>query len=144
MLIFVGYTCRVGLGARGVGEGKAESYCGNVLMRLSTVEPVPFLAAIALVVEKDADCRAAVTGPGCVVWRFRVSWQAREIDGRTGAIDMGILKTFARDARAGDKDFIVMVVLLGGGSGKGSMQLSSTGNNSLTAESCPPVLPRAC
>lgn len=79
-------------------------------MRLSTTGPLPFLAAIALVVENGADCRAAVTGPGCCVWRFRVSWHAREIDGRTGAIDIGILKTFARDARAGDKDFIVMVV----------------------------------
>lgn len=80
-------------------------------MRLSTTEPPEaFLAAIALVVENGADCRAAVTGPGCCGWRFRVSWHARVIDGRTGAIDIGILKTFARDARAGDKDLILMVV----------------------------------
>lgn len=75
-------------------------------MRLSTLGP-PFLLARALVVENGADCRAAVTGPGCCVWRFRVSWHARVMEGRTGAIDMGILKTFASDARAGDKDRIV-------------------------------------
>ena len=94
-------------------------------MRLSTVGPF-FLFANALVVEKDADCRAAVTGPGCCVWRFRVSWQAREIDGRTGAIDIGILKTFASDARAGDKDRIVLGIF-GVGGVKVSLQLSSTG-----------------
>jgi hypothetical protein len=76
-------------------------------MRLSTPEAF-FLLANALVVENDADCRAAVTGPGCCVWRFRVSWHAREIDGRIGAIDIGILNTLARDARAGDKDRIVL------------------------------------
>jgi len=77
-------------------------------MRLSTVGPLPFLLAIALVVENGADCRAAETGTGCCVWRFRVSWHARGIDGRTGAIDIGILKTLTRDARAGDKDRIVL------------------------------------
>jgi hypothetical protein len=76
-------------------------------MRLSTPGP-PFLLANALVVEKDADCRAAVTGPICCVWRFRVSWHTREMDGRTGAIDIGILKTLASDAMAGDKDRILL------------------------------------
>ena len=33
-------------------------------MRLSVVEPPLFLLAIALVVENEADCSAAVTGPG--------------------------------------------------------------------------------
>lgn len=98
----------LGLGTR-LRQARRPGTKWHVLMRLSVVGPGPFLAAIALVVENGADCRAAVTGPSCV-WRFRVSWQAREIDGRTGAIDMGILKTFARDASAGDKDFIVMVV----------------------------------
>lgn len=86
----------------------------NVLMRLSTVAPA-FLLDMALVVENCADCRAAVTGPGCCVWRFRVSWHARVMEGRTGAIDIGILKTFASDARAGDKDRIVVGIFGVGG-----------------------------
>jgi hypothetical protein len=96
----------------------------NILMRLSTPGP-PFLLASALVVENDADCRAAVTGPGCCVWRFRVSWHTREIDGRTGAIDIGILNTLASDARAGDKDRIVLDISLL--EGVGSAHLRSTG-----------------
>ena len=66
-----------------------------------------FRAAIGPVVEKGADCMATVAGLGCTR-RERVSWHARVTDGRAGAIDIGIRKTFARDARAGDKDRIVV------------------------------------
>lgn len=85
---------------------------GNVLMRLSVVDPPLFLLAIALVVENEADCSAAVTGPGFCCWRFRVSWHMRETEGRAGAIDIGTRKTLAKEAKAGDNDFIVLVVCL--------------------------------
>lgn len=83
---------------------------GNILIRLSTLGPPLFLFAIELVDEKGADCTAAVIGPSCGEGRrAKVSWQTRETVGRAGVSDMGIRKTFARDARAGDRDRIVMV-----------------------------------
>jgi hypothetical protein len=81
----------------------------DILIRLS-VPGRPARLAIELVDENGADCTAAVTGPGCVARRVRVSWQARVTEGRTGASDMGIRKTFARDASAGDRDRIVVGV----------------------------------
>lgn len=81
----------------------------NILIRLS-VPGRPARLAIELVDEKGADCTAAVIGPGCVARRVKVSWQARVTEGRTGANDMGIRKTFARDASAGDRDRIVVGV----------------------------------
>lgn len=57
-----------------------------------------------LVDENGAVCTAAVVGADC---RDKVSWQTREMAGRAGVNDMGIRKTFARDASAGDRDRIV-------------------------------------
>lgn len=95
---------------------------GNILIRLSTLEPLPFLFANELVDENGADCTAAVIGPGCGDGRrARISWHARETVGRAGVSDMGIRKTFARDARAGDRDRIVMVY--GGCKTRGALQL---------------------
>lgn len=82
----------------------------NVLMRLSTTGPFPFFLAKALVDENGAACTAAVTEPSCGEGRrVRVSWHTRETVGRAGVSDMGIRKTFARDASAGDRDRIVVV-----------------------------------
>jgi len=84
---------------------------GNILIRLSTWAPA-FLFAKELVDENGANCTAAVIGPGCGDGRrARVSWpwHTRETVGRAGVSDMGIRKTFVRDARAGDRDRIVMV-----------------------------------
>lgn len=78
-------------------------------MRLSTIGPFPFLLARALVEENGADCTAAVTGPSCDGRRAKVSWHTRETVGRAGVIDMGIRKTFARDASAGDRERIAMM-----------------------------------
>lgn len=88
----------------------------NVLIRLSTPELLLRLAR-EVVDEKGADCTAAVIGPGCVARRVRASWHARVTEGRAGVRDMGIRNTFARDARAGDKDRIVVGVY--GGCGRG-------------------------
>lgn len=80
----------------------------NILIRLSTVTPFPFLIARALVDENGADCcTPAATGPSCGEdRRAEVSWHTRATDGRAGLSDMGIRKTFARDASAGDRDRI--------------------------------------
>ena len=88
----------------------------DILIRLSTPELLLRLAR-EVVDEKGADCTAAVIGPGCVARRVRASWHARVTEGRAGARDMGIRNTFARDARAGDKDRIVVGVY--GGCGRG-------------------------
>lgn len=80
-------------------------------MRLSTMGPFPFFLARALVDENGAACTAAVTEPSCGEGRrVRVSWHTRETVGRAGARDTGIRKTFAREASAGDRDRIVVVM----------------------------------
>lgn len=91
-------------------DDRHEDSGTNVLIRLSTIGPLPFLFANAPVDENGAACTAAVIGPGCGDGRrARVSWQTRETEGRAGVSDMGIRKTFARDARAGDRDRMVVV-----------------------------------
>ena len=80
---------------------------GNILIRWSTLGPLLFRLSRVLVEENGADCTAAVIEPGCCVRRARTSWHTREAVGRTGASDIGIRKTFARDARAGDRDRMV-------------------------------------
>ena len=59
------------------------------------------------VVENGADCTADRTAPDCGVRLARTSWHMREALGRTGASDMGIRKTLAREARVGDKGRMV-------------------------------------
>lgn len=108
----------------------------NILIRLS-VPGRPARLAIELVDENGADCTAAVIGPACVARRVSVSWQARVTEGRTGASDMGIRKTFARDASAGDRDRIVVGVY---GVVEEDVAVQFRANNSLTAELSPPLL----
>lgn len=95
---------------------------------------------MALVDENGADCTAAVIGPGCVGRRVRVSVHARATLGRAGVSDMGMRKTFARDARAGDRERIVKVY---GGCETRKMLWRFRVNNSLKAESSPPCDSRA-
>lgn len=106
-------------------------------MRLSTTGPFPFLLARALVEENGADCTAAVTEPSCGDGRrAKVSWHTRETLGRAGVSDMGIRKTFARLASAGDRERIVMVY--GVCKTRRCARCTYGVNNSLMAESCPP------
>lgn len=85
-----------------------RQFRNNILIRLSTVAPLPFLTARALVDENGADCcTAAATRPsGGEDRRAEVSWHTLAIDGRAGLSDMGIRNTLARDASAGDRDRI--------------------------------------
>lgn len=53
--------------------------------------------------------------------------------GRAGLSDIGMRKTFARDARAGDRERIVVVLVYGGCKRRGRCQYGV--NNSLMAES---------
>lgn len=112
----------------------------DILIRLSTLGPLFFRPSRVLVEENGADCTAAVIGPACCVRRARTSWHTREAVGRTGASDIGIRKTFARDARAGDRDFMVGGIWWMQGT---ESSVRSTGDNSLMAESCPPQFSRA-
>jgi hypothetical protein len=112
----------------------------DILIRLSTLGPLFFRPSRVLVDENGADCTAAVIGPACCVRRARASWHTREAVGRTGANDIGIRKTFARDARTGDRERMVGDIWWMQGT---ESSVHSTGDNSLMAESCPPYFSRA-
>lgn len=77
-----------------------------ILTRRSPRGPPPFLLSKALVVENDLAAgawTAEVTGP-LVDFFSRVSLHTRVTDGRVDVCEMGILNTFAREARTGERD----------------------------------------
>lgn len=85
-----------------------------LILRLACGEPLPpaaFLLNNALVVENVLEavgCTAAVIGPVVVVLLFtRVSLRSRLMAGRVEVCEIGTLKTFASDARAGERGRIV-------------------------------------
>lgn len=91
---------------------------GYVLILLftcgGTLVPAAFLFDSALVVEKvleAASCTAAVIGPLLVLLFVTVSLQNRLIAGRVEACEIGILKTFARDASTGERGRIMHMYL---------------------------------
>lgn len=66
----------------------------------------------AFVVENDRaamGCTADVTG-----LLTRESWQMRPMAGRDGVWEMGMRKTFAREARTGERERMAVVLLLVG------------------------------
>lgn len=84
----------------------------NVLILLFTCGGTApaFLLAKALVVENVLDaagCTAAVIGPVVVLLLVTASLQTLLMAGRVEVCERGILKTFARDARTGERDFMV-------------------------------------
>lgn len=121
----------------GIGSHLRDGYRVDVLIRLSTLERLSLRLARELVDENGADCTAAVIGPGCVARRASVSWHARVTEGRAGVSDIGIRNTFARDARAGERDRIVVGVYMG--NLEKAVSLKFRANNSLMAEFRPPL-----
>lgn len=94
--------------------GRREGY--DVLILLFTCGgTVPaFLLAKALVVENVLDaagCTAAVIGPVVVVLLVTASLQTLLVAGRVEVCERGILKTFARDARTGERGFMMGYLL---------------------------------
>lgn len=88
----------------------------NVLILLFTCGGTApaFLLAKAVVVENVLDaagCTAAVIGPVVVLLLVTASLQTLLMAGRVKVCEMGILKTFARDARTGERGFMVKYVL---------------------------------
>lgn len=91
----------------------------NVLILLFTCGGTApaFLLVKALVVENVLDaagCTAAVIGPVVVLLLVTASLQTLLMAGRVEICERGILKTFARDARTGERDFIVGYMLTWG------------------------------